>query len=41
MQNIVGDSFDTLEGIELLEIANTSIDELKLESFIFNDNEET
>lgn len=40
MQDIAKESFDTLEGVGLLEIAYLSLDERKLESFIFNNNKE-
>ncbi|TXG51793.1 hypothetical protein EZV62_024317 [Acer yangbiense] len=40
MWDIAGDSFDFLEGVWLLEVANLSLDEPKLETTIFNDNEE-
>ncbi|KAK1591824.1 hypothetical protein Q3G72_014238 [Acer saccharum] len=40
MWGIAGDSFDSLEDVGLLEVANLSLDEPELDSVIFNDNEE-
>lgn len=40
MQDIVGDSFDILEVVGQLVVANLLLDEPKLKSFIFNDKEE-
>lgn len=40
MQDIVGDSFDTLKSVKLLETANLSLNELVLQNIIFNYNEE-
>lgn len=40
MWGIIGDLFNTLKGVGLLDVVNLSLDEPKLNSVIFNDNEE-
>ena len=40
MQDVGGDSFDSLDDLEILEIANLSLDELELEAIVFSNEDE-